>query len=58
MHKNTTELRNQILQYEDIPDRLRLLKDTYKGETCYIVSAGPSLKIIQENIYVVNYKIN
>ena len=44
MHKNTTELRNQILQYEDIPDRLRLLKDTYKGETCYIVSAGPSLK--------------
>ena len=44
MHKNTYNLIDNILQYEDIPDRLKVLKDTYKDETCYIVSAGPSLK--------------
>jgi len=44
MHKNTLNLINNINQYEDIPDRLKLLKDSYKDETCYIVSAGPSLK--------------
>ena len=44
MHKNTNVLRNKMLQYEDIPDRLKILKDAYKEETCYIVSAGPSLK--------------
>ena len=44
MHKNTHNLKNNILQYEDISDRLQLLKDSYKDETCYIVSAGPSLK--------------
>ena len=44
MHSNTNILRNQILQYEDIPDRLKILQDSYKNETCYIISAGPSLK--------------
>lgn len=44
MHKNTHDLKNNILQYEDIPDRLKLLKNSYKDETCYIVSGGPSLK--------------
>ncbi len=44
MHKNTLNLINNINQYENIPDRLKLLKDSYKDETCYIVSAGPSLK--------------
>lgn len=44
MHNNTNNLLNKILQYEDIPDRLKVLKDSYKNETCYIVSAGPSLK--------------
>jgi hypothetical protein len=44
MHSNTNNLINKILQYEDIPDRLQVLKDSYKNETCYIVSAGPSLK--------------
>ena len=44
MHKNTTSLLNNILQYEEIPKRLSLLKDAYKGEECFIISAGPSLK--------------
>ena len=43
MHKNTSNLRNEILQYEDIPNRLKLLENSYKDEVCYIVSAGPSL---------------
>ncbi len=47
MHKLTNELKNTISQYEDIKDRLNKLKDSYKGETCYIVSAGPSLKNYQ-----------
>jgi hypothetical protein len=44
MNSKTSELFKLINQYDDIPDRLNQLKDYYKGETCYIVSAGPSLK--------------
>lgn len=44
MHKNTLPLLKQIYQYEYVPERLQVLKDAYKDETCYIVSAGPSLK--------------
>ena len=42
MHKNTKNLLDDILQYEEIPKRLSLLKDAYKGEECFIISAGPS----------------
>ena len=48
MHKLTKDLKNTISQYEDIKDRLDKLKDSYKGQTCYIVSAVPSLKNHQE----------
>ena len=44
MHKNTPTLISKVLQYENIPERLKLLENSYEGETCYIVSAGPSLK--------------
>ena len=47
MHKLTKDLKNKISQYEEIKDRLDKLKDSYKGKTCYIVSAGPSLKNYQ-----------
>ena len=47
MNKKTKDIIKKILQHDDISDRLELLKDTYKGETCYIVSAGPSLKDIE-----------
>ena len=30
MHKNTYDLRNKIIQLEDIPERLLHLKDAYK----------------------------
>ena len=44
MIKNTNIIRNKMLSYEDIQERLDVLKDSYKGEKCYIVGAGPSLK--------------
>lgn len=43
MIRKTRELRKLINQYEDIPDRVKQLKDFYKGESCYIVACGPSL---------------
>lgn len=48
MHKNTLAVGANIKQYEDIPDRVNALKDSYKGEDCYIVTAGPSLKNYSE----------
>ena len=48
MHSKTSELISKLLQYEDIPDRLNVLEDSFKDETCYIVSAGPSLKNFEE----------
>ena len=43
MKKRTEELRNKLLQFEDTEERIKLLKDSYKGETAYIVAGGPSL---------------
>ena len=44
MKKQTHSVREKLLNYEEIQDRVDILKDTYKGEKCYIVGAGPSLK--------------
>lgn len=44
MHKNTSSVRKNIGQYEDIPARVEALKDSYKDQDCFIVTAGPSLK--------------
>ena len=49
MNKLTKSLKKKILQFEDIPDRLNVMKDWYTDQTCYIVSAGPSLKEIDIN---------
>lgn len=49
MNKKTKHIIKKILQFEDIQDRLKVLRNTYEGETCYIVSAGPSLKNIEVN---------
>tara|TARA_Y100000310_G_scaffold188811_1_gene188805 strand:- start:1159 stop:1944 length:786 start_codon:yes stop_codon:yes gene_type:complete len=48
MHKITKELRNKMVQYEDIPDRLKVLHNAYEGETCYIATVGPSIKNYEE----------
>ena len=49
MHKNTKDIRNRMLQYEDIPDRLKSLKNAYEGETCYIATVGPSIRDYEED---------
>ena len=49
MHKLTDKIRNKMLNYEDIPDRLKVLKNAYKGETCYITTVGPSIKDYKED---------
>ena len=44
MIKHTHEIKDKMLTFEEITDRLDVLKDAYKGKKCYIVGAGPSLK--------------
>ena len=43
MKSQTDKLKKQILLLEEVEDRVRCLKDSYKGETAYIVASGPSL---------------
>jgi len=43
MKSQTSEIKNKILQLEEPEDRIRQLKDAYKGETAYIIASGPSL---------------
>ena len=44
MKKVTPDIKANICKFEDIPDRINALKDAFKGEKCYIIGAGPSLK--------------
>ena len=44
MIKYTHKIKKDISVFEDIPDRLKVLKNAYKDKKCYIVGAGPSLK--------------
>ena len=44
MKSQTSKLREEIYNYEESEDRLRVLQNQYKGETGYIIAGGPSLK--------------
>ncbi len=51
MHKNTPDIKNHInSQYDESHDRVKYLKDKYKGETAYILASGPSFKEIPQEI--------
>ena len=51
MHKNTPDIKNHInSQYDESYDRVKYLKDQYKGETAYILASGPSFKEIPQDI--------
>ena len=56
MHSNTLNLKNKMLQYEDIPDRIKVLHNAYKGETCYIATVGPSLKDCENILLLSKHK--
>ena len=49
MIEYTHKIKNKMLTFEDISDRLEVLKNAYKDKKCYIIGAGPSLK---------NYDVN
>ena len=49
MIEYTHKIKNKMLTFEDISDRLKVLKNAYKDKKCYIIGAGPSLK---------NYDVN
>tara|TARA_B100000073_G_scaffold342932_1_gene346851 strand:- start:321 stop:1109 length:789 start_codon:yes stop_codon:yes gene_type:complete len=44
MIEYTHKIKNEMLTFEDISDRLEVLKNAYKDKKCYIIGAGPSLK--------------
>ena len=48
MRPQTKELKEQISKLENPEDRVKILKDKYKGETAYIIASGPSLKNYSE----------
>ena len=43
MKQITKQLKQEIQSFDTIEERLKHLKDKYKGETAYIVTCGPSL---------------
>ena len=51
MHKNTSILKKEInSQFDDSYDRIKHLKDKYKGETAYILTSGPSINDVSEEL--------
>ena len=53
MKKITSELKADILsKFDDSYDRVKYLKDKYKGETAYILGAGPSLSHYKKDFLV------
>lgn len=51
MHKNTPNIKTYInSQYDESYDRVKYLKDQYKGETAYILASGPSFGDIPQEL--------
>ena len=49
MHPKLKEVRNKILQYSEIEDRVKALHNTFEDETCYIACVGPSINDYTED---------
>ena len=54
MKSKIYDIRREMNSLESSEDRIKCLKDTFIGETMYIVAAGPSLKTIDNN-YLINF---
>lgn len=48
MHKSTPSLAAQVRRAESLHDKTALLRNRYEGETCVIVTCGPSLADVPE----------
>ncbi len=55
MKQQTINIRKSIHQYEDQVDRIKHLKDSYKDDIAYIITAGPTLK--NHDIELLNDKL-
>jgi hypothetical protein len=44
MRKQTKDIKKQLQSLNTLEEKINLLKDTYKGEGCYILTSGPSMK--------------
>ena len=49
MKEKTKQLKEQIWNYEEMDDRVKVLKDAFKGETAYICTSGPTFSQFSEN---------
>jgi len=49
MKKRTKELKSQIGVYSRYKHRMQVLQDSFKGQTCYILSCGPSIAEINND---------
>ncbi|EAK0441150.1 hypothetical protein IO418_001484 [Campylobacter lari] len=49
MKSTTIDLKKQLLHCSSLLDKMEILKNKYKGETCYVLTAGPSLNDINKN---------
>jgi len=48
MKEKTKQLKEQIWNYEEMYDRVKVLKDAFKGETAYICTSGPTFSQFSE----------
>ena len=48
MKQKTQQIKSQIWEFEEMYDRVKVLKDTFKGETAYICTAGPTFSHFTE----------
>ncbi len=46
MKEKTKDLKSNIGVYQKYSHKMKLLKDSFEGQTCYIIGCGPSLKDI------------
>lgn len=49
MKEKTKQLKEQIWNHEEMYDRVKVLKDAFKGETAYICTSGPTFNQFSEN---------
>ena len=50
MHSKTEELKKLLKKQKTIQEKLVILKNAYEGESCYIITCGPSLNELDHSI--------
>ena len=50
MRSELANIKKDIWSYEEMYDRVKVLKDTFKGETAYICTAGPTFNTFSKSL--------